>query len=47
MSGKLTTLNLKIDSELKQDFKECAVKNQENMTDVVIRAIKKYVKEDK
>lgn len=47
MSGKLVTLNMKIDSELKQEFKECAVKNKENMTDVVIRAIKEYVKEDK
>lgn len=43
----LTTLNIKIDEELKQEFKVIATKNKENMTDVILDAIKKYVKENK
>ena len=43
----LTTLNIKIDEELKQDFKVIATKNKENMTDVVLDAIKKYVEQNK
>lgn len=42
----LVTLNIKIDEELKQEFKLCATKNKENMTDVILDAIKKYVQEN-
>ena len=47
MENNLTTLTIKIDKDLKYDFKLCAMKNKENMTDVVINAINKYVKENK
>jgi len=43
----LTNLNMKIDEDLKQEFKLCAIKNKENMTDVVLDAIKKYVEKNR
>lgn len=43
----LTNLNMKIDEELKQEFKVIATKNKENMTDVVVSAIKDYVEKNK
>lgn len=43
----LTNLNMKIDEDLKQEFKLCAIKNKENMTDVVMAAIKEYVEKNR
>ncbi len=44
---ELTTLQINIDSELKKDFKVCVTKNKENMTEILINAIKEYVKQNK
>ena len=44
--SNLTRMNVKIDKKLKQDLKIIALRNNETMTDVVIRCIKDYVKEN-
>lgn len=46
MSENLTTLNIKIDADLKNDFKLQALKNKETMTDVVVKAIKSYIEQE-
>ena len=42
----LTRMNVKIDKTLKQNFKIVALKNKETMTDIVIKAIEKYVEDN-
>lgn len=43
----MTTLQINIDDELKKDFKVCVTKNKENMTEILIDAIKEYLKQNK
>lgn len=42
----LARINIKIDKELKDDLKLIALKNNETMTDILIREIKQYIKDN-
>ncbi len=47
MSDKSVTLTLRIDKELRREFKTYTSMYDETMTDVLVKMIKEYVEEKK
>ena len=46
ISMSLSKLQINIDEDLKIKFKMLTVKNKENMTDILVKAIEEYVEEN-